>query len=62
MPNCIKIEYENIRDPQKPHMVLGVLIKENNDFLHIRTGARDLTIAKRLIYSISNTEEEFIEK
>ena len=58
---CKKITFENpINKARSPHILLGVVIEENDYFYYFKTKNKEYTIAKRIVLSLSETNEEFI--
>ena len=58
---CVKIEYANPRHRDKPHTILGIIQREDDSFYWVKTAKNEIQIAKRLILSISKTDEDFKE-
>lgn len=53
---CKKLKFG---DPEKPSIILGIIVQEDNDFLVFRTAHREYRISRRLILSIEDTDAEF---
>lgn len=52
---------ENPSAPNKQKVLLGLLEKEDENFIYIRTARRSYTFNKKSIISIEDTESEFRE-
>jgi len=58
---CKRITFEDpIKPGNSPHILLGVIIGEDDNFYYFKTRNRKYTIAKRLVLSLSETNEEYI--
>ena len=55
---CKKLRYRNLEGTD--NILLGIVVFEDQQFLHFCTAKRKHVINKSLIMSISDTEEEFM--
>ena len=58
---CQKITYKNTEFDKEPSILLGIILKEDNDFVVFQTARREYRISKSCIICIENTNQEFRE-
>ena len=57
--NCKKLIYKNIDGNGRNHILLGIVIGEDDNFIRFRTEHRKYTVSKKLILSVTDTSEIF---
>ena len=53
---CKKLRYGN---PDRPTVILGIVIKDEDGFIDFQTGKTKITISKRSLISLEDTNEVF---
>ncbi|MBT7192662.1 hypothetical protein HN918_01620 [archaeon] len=56
---CQKIIYKNLGQQTRNNVLLGIIVHEDDNFIHFRTDKRKYTISKSLVLSIIDTDVEF---